>query len=541
MDEPAITAEQRLTFQKFYRRRIAEARVRDDREELAAARDILQAVVNDGLTPTTDGGASYVRRGARDWSDPATVQAARSASDEGGRRGKTKSTGPSRSKELVQGLLMLVGVLVLAGWLGWGYLFGGATEGADSSVEAGQTTTLVDPTGTENASGPTPTPIPTLEAALLADIVDAGGVKTGLVTPRTLEIRGVSFIVQPVRVAAGDWPLPDDARAASWVYGTVVNYVFGLAATPDNKQLLAALRPGDMLLLRMSAGGPAFRFAFVDAVRVAPQSSEVFAQNRPGLTLALVGDTEQAGRIIIRAVYLPGRSETGAGQATTVAALAERVSLREDELWLTCLDSRPLVRPDTPPGYVHLLVDYVIDNRLDEPLDTGRFVHAVEVGDLRYPAGESVAVEGLGSYPPLPDRLEPGRTISATAVYAIPQASLQAERLWRFSLDPAGQQAARFVLPPYPGSLTPAVNVERVGLDRSGRLSVTFAVQAPELAGIEVEAGGISLEGGEVAPGGDSFPWRLAAGERAEFSLLVRPRTQPVRLGLLERGFEISW
>ena len=59
-----------------------------------------QGVVNDGLTPTADGGASYVRRGAVDWTDPATLQAVQATTGSGGR---AQTRGRGRKSDLDRG------------------------------------------------------------------------------------------------------------------------------------------------------------------------------------------------------------------------------------------------------------------------------------------------------------------------------------------------------------------------------------------------------------------------------------------------------
>jgi hypothetical protein len=567
-----ITAEELKLFEEFYRRRLAEAgQVRDDSEELAVARDILQAVVNDGLTPTADGGASYVRRGARDWTDPTTVQAAQAtlagSSDTGGRKGKKRKNGrptagapvggPARGKEMLQGLGMLAAVLAIAGWFLWPTLFSQAEKGEDNQDgnstanvsaqaaegdESGEYT--LKEAGAEGLVGPG-TPAPTLETALLADIIDAGGVKTGPVVPRTLEIKGVSYIVQPVLVQAGDWPRPEDPRAASWVYGTVVNYVLGLEATPENKKLLASLSPGDEILLRTSTG-PTYRFAYADAVRVSPQASEIFAQVRPGLIIALLGDEGQPDRIIIRAVYLPGRSDGGSETApVTVVSLGETTQIGES-LRLTCLGYEPRVPPGVPPGYVHLEVHFAVENRLDDTLMTNTFAHQVIVADLTYPAithlgtSQAASARPAGTYPGLPASLAKGQVFTSTAIYAIPEVALKEELLWQFAPDPAGQ-TIQVLLPPYRGTLEPTVSVKSIEMQEGGLLAIKFALQAPDLHALEISATDLKVEGAALAPAGNAFPWRLAAGERDEFSLLMIPEISPVTVGLLGQGFEITW
>ncbi|MBE7550028.1 MAG: type IV secretion system DNA-binding domain-containing protein [Anaerolineales bacterium] len=291
-----LSGEELSQFQTFYRAQLASTLHKrtdaiEEAEELEFARDLLLAALNEGLTPGAAGEESYLKPDATDWTDPATLAATQAAT-----AGKLPHFGRGQlaAKEMWQAAGALLAVLAILYWQ-----FGPSNWSATEEVT---------PEATSEAGGRvTPTPIPTLESELLANIVDAAGVKTGLVAPRTLEIKGVSFVVQPVKITAGDWPPPDDERAASWVYGTVINYVMGLEATPANKQLIASLRAGDELLLRMSTG-PAFHFAFVDAVRIAPQASELFRQARPGLTLALLEDGEQPDRAIVRAAYARARA-----------------------------------------------------------------------------------------------------------------------------------------------------------------------------------------------------------------------------------------
>jgi hypothetical protein len=385
--------------------------------------------------------------------------------------------------------------------------------------------------------------VPTLQTELLADIVDAGGVKTGLVVPRTLEIKGVSFVVQPVIIVAGDWSLPDDPRAVSWVYGTVVNYALGLEATSENRQLLASLQAGDELLLRMSTG-PAYRFAFADLVRVAPHASEIFRQNRPGLILALLGEEEQSTRVVLRAIYVPNTDPDEAVLPVTQGtALGEPVLVNET-LRLTCLGSAPLTLPDTPPGYVTVGVDYVIQNVLkDLPVATAPFAHYLEAEGINYPAIQTLVTRAVGKYPPLPATLKAGEVVTTTAIYAVPEPVLQTGLVWQFAPDPAGGTAIRVALPPYAGSFQAEIGVQDVGLHDDGTLAVKIRVRAPALRGIEVNAADIQVQGGAFSPVGNVFPWRIAAGKTGQFSLLLLPdhNAAGLTVALLEQGFELTW
>ena len=171
-NELELSPEERKLFDEFYQARLAEVGAWDDTQELEIARDILAAVVNDGLTPTADGGASYVRRGGVDWTDPATMQAAQATmgQDDAPRPGAGR--GQKRGKaELWQGVGVLVLVLLVAAWFLW-------PSGEEENASAGETTVEMTVEATEEIQPGeievVQTPVPTLEAELLADIVGGG-------------------------------------------------------------------------------------------------------------------------------------------------------------------------------------------------------------------------------------------------------------------------------------------------------------------------------------------------------------------------------
>lgn len=527
-----LNSEDVKVFEQFYQRRLLEAGgASDDAQELEIARDILAAVVNDGLTPTADGGASYVRRGAVDWTDPATMQAARTAVGAGNNT-RPQAKGKSGKKDLLQGVAFIALALLAIGWFFW-------PSGDDPATTSGEEDVALAAPGAQQGNDElfmaTPTPVPTLETELLADIVEAGTKTKELVVPRTLEIKGVSFVVQPVKIGVGDWPLPEVERAVSWVHGTVINYVMGLEGSPANKELLASLQPGNQLLLRMSTG-VVYRFVYADTVRVAPQASEIFWQNRPGLTLVLLGD-EAETRVVIRALYVPDlelgvRSDTPVKRATP----GQRAVL-DDRLWLTYLGSEIVPAPETLAGYAYLGVNYVVEYvGGDLPLLTAAFMHHLEADGLTYP---TVSAGGAVPYPALPERLLPRQPLTTTVVYAIPQNILRQELIWEFAADPAGGEKLQVVIPPHEGPLAPEVAVKEVELD-NGVLVLALEITAA-LNNITLDPADIQVQGGTVSPVGNYFPWRVPAGERDEFVLVLTPDgSGRVVVTLLEQGIEVS-
>jgi hypothetical protein len=530
-----LNAESIKIFQAFYQRRLLEAgNARDDAQELEIARDILVAVVSDGLTPTADGGASYVRRGAVNWADPATMQAAQAAVGANSSTRSQAKKGKSSQKDLLQGVAVVVLALLAIGWFFW------PTGDDKGEVAAGEDVALAAAgPGGEAVDGeifmPTPSPVPTLETELLADIVGAGTKTKKLVVPRTLEIKGVSFVVQPVKVGVGDWPLPEVERAVSWVHGTVINYVMGLEGSPANKELLASLQPGNQLLLRMSTG-VVYRFVYADTVRVAPQASEIFWQNRPGLTLVLLGD-EAETRVVIRALYVPDSELNVATETLVKRATPEQRIVLDDKVRLTYLSNEIVPAPDTLHGYAYLGVNYVVEYvGGDLPLLTAAFMHHVEVDGLIYPM---VSADGAVSHPGLPESLPARQPFTTTVVYAVPDNILRQEMTWQFAANPTDGEKVQVIIPPYDGLLSPEIAVKTVDLD-NGMLVLVLEITAA-LYNITLHPTDIQAQGGTISPVGNYFPWRISAGETDEFVLILTPdETGKVTVTLLERGIEVS-
>jgi hypothetical protein len=532
--EQAYSAENLRVFENFYQKRVSEAGgAREDSEELEIARDILAAVVHDGLTPTADGGASYVRRGAVDWADPATLQAAQTAVGVGSNARTPARKDNSGRKDLFQGLGVIGLILLAAGWFFWP-----AGAGSDKASRLDDVALAAARSGEESDGGifvPTPTPIPTRESELLTDIVAAGAKTKQLVVPRTLEVKGVSFVVQPVKVGVGDWPPPEVDRAASWVYGTVINYVMGLEGTPANKRLLAGLQPGHQFLLRMSTG-VVYRFVYADTVRVAPQASEIFWQTRPGLTLVLLGN-EAETRVVIRALYVPDSDLGLADKSPVTRAIPGQRVVLDDKVRLTYLDSQLVPAPETLRGYAYLGVNAVVEYvGGDLPLLTAGFMHHIEVEGLLYPM---VSADGAGPHPGLPDSLSPRHPFTATIVYAVPDNVLRQELSWQFAADPGEGERVQVVIPPFEGDLTPQVTLNKVTLD-NGMLVLVLEITAA-LHNLTLQPTDLTVQGGHLSPIGNYFPWRIPAGERDEFILLLSPDGNgPVVLTLLEQGIEVT-
>jgi hypothetical protein len=208
-----------------------------------------------------------------------------------------------------------------------------------------------------------------------------------------------------------------------------------------------------------------------------------------------------------------------------------------DRLRLTYLGSEIVPAPETPRGYAYLGVSYVIEYvGGDLPLLTAAFVHHIEVDGLTYPV---VSADGAVPHPALPERLPPRQPFTTTVVYAIPESILRQELIWEFAADPADGEKLRVVIPPHDGPLAPEIAVKDVDID-NGTLVLLLEISAA-LRNITLQPADIQVQGGTVSPVGNYFPWRVPAGERDEFVLILTPDgSGKVVATLLEQGIEVS-
>jgi len=104
-------------------------------------------------------------------------------------------------------------------------------------------------------------------------------------------------------------------------------------------------------------------------------------------------------------------------------------------------------------------------------------------------------------------------------VCAVPVDILRQEMVWEIAVDPAGEgDTVKAVLPPYEGLLTPTVEVTDYRLE-NGTLVLVLGITAA-LHNIWLDMADIRLSDAAFSPIGNRFPWRVAAGESAEFALM---------------------
>jgi hypothetical protein len=123
------------------------------------------------------------------------------------------------------------------------------------------------------------------EATQLADFVppetvDDSNLRLPVDVPRTLEIAQVAYQVLSGKVSkSGQLSYPEMAGAQGVWFPSPVNWVVGLP-----EQTVTSLQVGDAIVARTIAGR-ALRFVVFTIEDVAPQTNELLAQRRAGLTL----------------------------------------------------------------------------------------------------------------------------------------------------------------------------------------------------------------------------------------------------------------
>ena len=166
---------------------------------------------------------------------------------------------------------------------------------------------------------PTPTPTPTLTPTpLVPEEIEVKPQPVKLdaeaVVPVSLEVAGRYFPVVATGLRDGQWAYLTEPDQVSWLAGSYVNVIVGLPFTDENSNLVAStLSLSDTLTLRNNVAG-ANRYRVVQRHQVDLFANEVFRQRRAGLTLILLGGSEESPdrRLVIWAV--PTETGTGDGE-----------------------------------------------------------------------------------------------------------------------------------------------------------------------------------------------------------------------------------
>lgn len=423
-------------------------------------------------------------------------------------------------------ILLLLTIVVLILLLGlWRVLFG---------ANPGMPLEVIKLTPTVSIS---PLPPPSCET-----IISSGEVQVAVSQPISLTVGSEPFPVVVVIPPTSPFP-PLQGGAAAWICGTVVNYVLGLEATPENEALLTDLRPGDEIKLHLSNGVVLF-FRFVERGEVTANEASVFEQIRPRLTLILerkagtwqvaaadyVAETEPVQPPPSDTLAQPGQPvRVGDAQVTVIRGHAERGG------------------PDLLPGTMHYLVEFSVENVGTVPLDADVFNMQLEDG-----VGSgyllSPAASAAGEYGSLSGEIGPVATVQGTAGYLVPETLAGPALIWTFSPWPGSELRASVSIPyeaesePVPGdqaevTITDAFLDDDVLVIGGEVRNIGSGLLVVELSDITLTSSAGMSNLRMAAP---PLPWMIQPGQTQVIELqYAKPDASTALLALLGYSFEV--
>lgn len=282
-------------FDEVYQTIVSGKGVRTDEEELALVNGLIRRA-EQGSFPQ-DGSIHIISpRADVDWASDEAMLATRPA--------------PARNYGLAAGGL-LIGIAVLFAFIS--VMGGSGDEGHSSTASATSAASTATALAVSSISETLSISATQTAIARATVVWEGSGIVVGAdykqklppIYPETLEIDGVPFRAYPSAIEGGRWDYQPVEGAASWIVGTVINWSFGLPALDHNRALIERLeqaRDGEKAAVLRMSGGAVRHFRLQRSTQVERQQIEAFMQNRPGITIALLGDEQGRKRWLIRGI-----------------------------------------------------------------------------------------------------------------------------------------------------------------------------------------------------------------------------------------------
>lgn len=367
--------------------------------------------------------------------------------------------------------------------------------------------------------------------------------------PRKLYVRDRTFEITPISVPKGNWAISADSANGEWVFGSLVNYLVGLPGTQENKDLLQALSEADKITVE-KADGQTLEFKFGERKLVAPDDKGIFTQQRPGLTLLLLGeDGEQ--RLVVTADYLVD-SEANKSVPSKTVAINTPVDI--GPVRIKALSGRLVENaPGIPVGSAFYLVDFTAENLSDETVNVADFVF-----ELRDYAGQkyklSDTASKLGPNPPPAGQLLPGLSSTFMSGFEVPSNITGPILTWGFKPGASFNGQASVAVPLVGPTPTPDPRSQ-------ARVQISQAYFSPDQTELII-VGGIDNPTGALITVGESdvvlktpdgvlatlklpepaFPWRVGPNDTVNFTLhFSRLPSNEAVLSILNNSFKLSF
>ena len=378
------------------------------------------------------------------------------------------------------------------------------------------------------------------------------GVPVACDAPEMLEVHDRLISIQGVVTTDGLWHYygPEHEDWASWVQGTVVNYVLGLGTSERNNALFNDIDSGSLLTLTLASGTQiVYRFnEYTEVDRNTEQ--EVFAQKQPALTLVLLGTGQETKYVISCAWVATYRS----GQAGSLPGIGTTEMIVESDMTagVTVLSASYLRDPSLglPEGNGYFLIDFTVTYSGSEVLDTQAFNTLLIDSDGAIVYSPSGSAGPYGRFPQPVGLLQDGEAITATLGYLVGELPGGSVR-WEVQLRATDTQSVTFQIPfssEAPGQAARAAAVVAVSgmeITAEGNLAISGSVTNPSGETLNVLSGDLTLTTGAgtspLITADPPAPWYVTAGGQTPFRVVfLRPPTGTAIFSVLGRQFIIS-
>jgi Domain of unknown function (DUF4352) len=366
-------------------------------------------------------------------------------------------------------------------------------------------------------------------------------------TPIFLDVAGEEFTVQAeVLPESGTWSPPTvDETTVAWVYGSVINYIFGLDDSNHNRELLENLVVGEELALTTRSGAT-MKFVVSERNSVNSDDQEIYAQREPSITLLIIEEDVEDQRLSVKGRYVvpDTRASESAGRVVGLGETAQLESLQFTVNGVNLLYDRP----EAPAGFAVFHIDYQAQNVGPESVNSNTLsmVLADDLGNLY--ALNPVASQ-IGNNPPLSGSVGAGQTIVATAGYQIPAGLSSSTLRWQVSIVGTGSQIQ--VNLPFQNSpesqQQASVQVQEATVSQDGgSLLVVGQIANVSQETIVIDANDVTLVGASGTvflklSTNPAFPWTVPPGQTLLFGVTFqRPLGSDATFTVLNQSFQLS-
>lgn len=384
------------------------------------------------------------------------------------------------------------------------------------------------------------------------------GVPVACDAPLSLEVPDRLISIQGVATTDGLWQYyADDPEKrpnedwASWVQGTVVNYVLGVGASERNNALFTEVEPGTLLTLTLFSGTQMV-YRYPESYTVVDPGTEkkVFDQTKPALTLVLLGTGQQEKYVISCAWVATYRT----GDASSLPGIGTTVTIDETDMTASVmvLSASYLRDPSLglPEGNAYFLIDFTVTYTGSDVLDTQAFNMVLVDGDNAVVYAPSASAGPYGRYPQPIGLLQDGESITATLGYLVTELPGSSVR-WEVQLRATDTQSVTFQIPfssEAPGQAARAsamVTVSGMEITAEGNLAISGSVTNPSGETLNVLSADLTLTTGAgsspLITTDPPAPWYVTAGGQTPFrAVFLRPPTGTAIFSVLGRQFIIS-